>query len=335
VIFKSYEILKKKIDNFCLFLFYGENEGLKKDLIESIINKNNNKQKIHKFEESEILNNPDNIYNLIFSGSFFETFKICYINKISDKSLPFITDIMKKKPSDIIIFCLSGNLEKKSKIRNLFEKEKGLICVPCYSDTQIDLNRIINNELKNLNIKLSQEAINLIITRVNGDRQNLKNEINKIKNYSLNKKTISFEEVKILTNLASNFENDEIVNFSLSGEKVRLKRMMEENNFSSVDSFILQKILNKKIHRLIKIKILQQKEKNADTVINQIKPPIFWKEKEIVKKQAIIWSLNNLYKVIDKLNNIELSAKKNYEIGINITLDFLAYLCNEANNSSL
>ena len=260
MIFKSYEILKKKIDNFSLFLFYGENEGLKKDLIESIINKNNNKQKIHKFEESEILNNPDNIYNLIFSGSFFETFKICYINKISDKSLPFITDIMKKKPSDIIIFCLSGNLEKKSKIRNLFEKEKELICVPCYSDTQIDLNRIINYELKNLNIKLSQEAINLIITRADGDRQNLKNEINKIKNYSLNKKTISFEEVKILTNLASNFENDEIVNFSLSGEKVRLKRMMEENNFSSTDSFILQKILNKKIHRLIKIKNLQQNE---------------------------------------------------------------------------
>ena len=122
MIFKSYEILKKKIDNFCLFLFYGENEGLKKDLIESIINKN--KQKIHKFEESEILNNPDNIYNLIFSGSFFETFKICYINKISDKSLPFITDIMKKNPSDIIIFCLSGNLEKKIKNKKFIRKRK-------------------------------------------------------------------------------------------------------------------------------------------------------------------------------------------------------------------
>ena len=203
MIIKSYEIAKKKLDNYCLFLFYGENEGLKKNLIKIILNKNNNRQKIHKFDESEILNNPDNIYNLIFSRSFFESFKICCINKISDKSLPFITDIMKKKPTDILIFSLSGNLEKKSKIRNLFEKEKELICVPCYSDTQIDLNRIINYELKNLNIKLSQEAINLIINRVDGDRQNLKNEINKIKNYCLNKKAISIEEVKILTNLAN------------------------------------------------------------------------------------------------------------------------------------
>ena len=335
MIIKSYEISKKKLDNFYLFLFYGENEGLKKDLIELIINKNNNKQKIHKFEESEILNNPDNIYNLIFSGSLFDSFKICYIYKISEKSLPFIMDIMKKKPVDIIIFCVSGNLEKKSKIRNLFEKEKELICVPCYSDTQLDLNRILNNELKDLNIKLSQEAANLIINRAGGDRQNLKNEINKIKNYCLNKKTISIEEVKILTNLANNFENDEIVNFSLCGEKKRLKRMMEDNNFSSTDSFMLQKILNKKIHRLIKIKILQQNEKNADSAINLIKPPVFWKEKEIVKKQAVIWSLNRLYKIMDKLNNIELTSKKNYEIGINITLDYLAYLCHEANNSSL
>ena len=335
MIFKSYEILKKKLDNFYLYLFYGENDGLKKDIIESIINKNNNEQNVHRFEESEILNNPDNIYNLIFSGSLFESFKICYINKISDKSLPFIIDIKKKKPTDIAIFCLSGNLEKKSKIRNLFEKEKELICVPCYSDTQIDLNKIINLELKNLNIKLSQEAINIIVNRANGDRQNLRNEINKLKYYGLNKKTISVEEVKILTNLSNNFENDEIVNYSLCGEKIRLKRMMEENNFSSIDSFILQKILNKKIHRLIKIKTLQKNEKNADTAINKIKPPIFWKEKEIVKKQAIIWSLNSLYQVMDKLNNIELTSKKNYEIGINITLDFLAHLSNEANNSSL
>ena len=335
MIFNSYEIAKKKLDNFYLFLFYGENEGLKKDLIKLIINKNNNKREIHRFDESEILNNSDNIYNLIFSGSLFESFKVCYINKISDKSLTFIKDIIKKKPKDIIIFCLSEILEKKSKLRSLFEKEKELVCVPCYSDTQIDLNRIINYELKNLNIKLSQEAINLIINRVDGDRQNLKNEINKIKNYCLNKKAISIEEVKILTNLANNFENDEIINFSLSGEKRRFKRMIEENNFSSADSFIMQKILNKKIHRLIKIKTLQQNEKNADSAINQIKPPIFWKEKEVVKKQTNIWSLNNLYKTVEKLNKIELTSKKNYEMGVNITLDFLAYLCNEANNSSL
>tara|TARA_B100000749_G_scaffold49767_1_gene35627 strand:- start:101 stop:523 length:423 start_codon:yes stop_codon:yes gene_type:complete len=124
VIFKSYEILKKKIDNFCLFLFYGENEGLKKDLIESIINKNNNKQKIHKFEESEILNNPDNIYNLIFSGSFFETFKICYINKISDKSLPFITDIMKKKTIGYNYFLFIGKFRKKIKNKKFIRKRK-------------------------------------------------------------------------------------------------------------------------------------------------------------------------------------------------------------------
>ena len=111
--------------------------------------------------------------------------------------------------------------------------------------------------------------------------------------------------------------------------------MIEENNFTSSDSFIMQKILNKKIHRLIKIKTLQQNEKNADSAINQIKPPIFWKEKEVVKKQTNIWSLNNLYKTVEKLNKIELTSKKNYEMGVNITLDFLAYLCNEANNSSL
>ena len=335
MIVKSYEILKKKIDKFKFFLLYGENEGLKKDLINIITNQNKKNSKIQKIEETEILNNPENIYNLIFSGSLFDPIKIFNISKVTDKSILFIEDVISKKTNDIIIFFNSHILEKRSKIRKLFEKEKELVCIPCYKDSQIDLNKIINNELKDLKIKLSQEALNLIINRANGDRQNLKNEINKIKNYALNKKIISIEEVKILTNLAENFENEEIVNFSLCGEKLKLKKIMEENNFSSEDFFILQKILSKKIHRLIKIKNLQKKEKNTEIVLNQIKPPIFWKEKDIVIRQVNIWELQNLNDVINQLNQIELNAKKNYEMGVNITLDFLSNICHQANNSAL
>ena len=115
MIFKSYEIAKKKLDNFYLFLFYGENEGLKKDLIKLITNKNNNKREIHKFDESDILNNPDNIYNLIFSGSLFESFKVCCINKMSDKSLTFIKDIIKKKTKRYNYFLFIRNFRKKIK----------------------------------------------------------------------------------------------------------------------------------------------------------------------------------------------------------------------------
>jgi|TARA_B110000438_G_scaffold75141_1_gene75255 DNA polymerase-3 subunit delta len=333
MIYKSFEIKNKNFSEQNIFLVYGENEGLKKDIIQIISKKKNIEFQQYKFDEEEVIQKTENIYNLIYGGSLFDKFKIITINKASDKLYDFVEDIIDKEIQDCVIFFNSPILDKRSKIRNFFEKEKKAACIACYKDNEIGLKKILFDRLKNHNINVSQESINLIINRVSGDRQNLENEIEKISAYCLNKKTISLNEIQILTNLTDNFENEEIINYCLSGENIKLKRMLEENNFSYEDFFILLRILNKKILRLINIKILQQNEKNTDTVLSQIKPPIFWKEKEIVKKQTNLWNLNSLNKIINRLNEVELLSKKNNEKGLIIVLDFLSDICFRSKNS--
>ena len=333
MIYKSFEIKNKNFSEQNIFLVYGEKENMKKDIIQIISKKKNIEFQQYKFDEEEVIQKTENIYNLIYSGSLFDKFKIITINKASDKLYDFVEDIIDKEIQDCVIFFNSPILDKRSKIRNFFEKEKKAACIACYKDNEIGLKKILFDRLKNHNINVSQESINLIINRVSGDRQNLENEIEKISAYCLNKKTISLNEIQILTNLTDNFENEEIINYCLSGENIKLKRMLEENNFSYEDFFILLRILNKKILRLINIKILQQNEKNTDTVLSQIKPPIFWKEKEIVKKQTNLWNLNSLNKIINRLNEVELLSKKNNEKGLIIVLDFLSDICFRSKNS--
>ena len=209
-----------------------------------------------------------------------------------------------------------------------------MLCIACYQDNYIDLIKIINDEIKQTKIKLSTESINLLIERASGDRNNLRNEINKLKSFALNKQVISYDQVKELTNMAGNYQNDYIVNICLNGDKKRLDKTLKENNFFLEDFFILLKTFSKKIHRLLKIKILNRSEKNINQIFTQIKPPIFWKEKEDVKKQVRLWNEKKLNLVIKKINEIELSCKKNHEIATNITLDFLSTVCDEVNNYS-
>ena len=174
----------------------------------------------------------------------------------------------------------------------------------------------------------------MLVGRANGDRNNLRNEINKLKSFAFDKQMISYDQVKVLTNMAGNYQNDYIVNICLNGDKKRLDKTLKENNFLLEDFFILLKIFSKKIHRLLKIKILNRSEKNIDQVFNQIKPPIFWKEKEDVKKQVELWNEKKLVLIIKKINEIELNCKKNHELATNITLDFLSTVCDEVNNYS-
>ena len=293
MLIKSYEISKKNLNSLNFFLIYGENIGLKQDIAKSVLElkeKKNGKYKQLEFEEEEIIKNQNNFFNLIFSGSLFDEKKVIFINRTTDKLFNLISEISKKDVEDILIFFKADLLEKKSKIRKLFEKDKNLVCVACYQDSNFDLIKIINDEIKQTKIKLSTESINLLIERASGDRNNLKNEINKLKSFALNKQVISYDQVKELTNMARNYQNDYIVNICLNGDKKRLNKTLGENNFLLDDFFILLKIFSKKIHRLLKIKILNRSENNIDQIFNQIRPPIFWKEKEDVKKQVKLWN---------------------------------------------
>ena len=337
MLIKSYEISKKNLNSLNFFLIYGKNIGLKQDITKSVLaikEEENAKYKQFEFEEEEIIKNQNNFFNLIFSGSLFDEKKAIFINRTTDKLFYLINEISKKDVKDIIIFFKADELEKKSKIRNLFEKDKNLVCVACYQDNNFNLIKIINDEINQLKIKLSNESINLLVERARGDRNNLRNEIGKLKSFAFNKKIISYDQVKELTNMAENYQNDYIVNICLNGDKKRLNKTLKENNFLFEDFLILLKIFTKKIHRLLKIKILNRSEKNVDQIFNQIRPPIFWKEKEDVKKQISLWDEKKLNLIIKKINEIELNCKKNHEIAKNITLDFLSTVCDEVSNYS-
>ena len=339
MIIKSYEIQKNKTNflknNF--FLIYGENVGLKKDIRKYI--KQEIEQKKENIEtlflyENEILDDEDNFYNLIYSGSLFSSKKVITIYEATDKIIKKISDIYDKYPEDVFLIIFSEVLEKKSKLRNFFEKNKKTICIPCYLDNEKDLANIAHSELKKNNILLSQEIINLLVEKSNSDRNNLRNEIDKIRAYSLNKKKLEINDIKFLINFTGDYKSDIFVNECLCGNTKQYKKIISELYFNSVSQILLLRILSNKIQRLLKIKAEESKSKNIDSLINATKPAIFWKEKPIVKKQLYIWNLKNLKKITDEINKTELLCKKNPNISKVIFFNFFTNICKKASSFS-
>ena len=215
MILKSFEINKLKLDKYNFFLFYGDNEGLKDEIIKNLFEKNYI-DKIHRYEEKEILDNKNIFFESIFTKSFFDNEKLIIINRATDKIKEVIESIIEKNPQDIQFILNSKNLEKKSTLRKFFEKEKTIICSPFYEDNNQTLNSIISQFFRNKKIPISQQVINILIERSRGDRKNLNNELAKIENFWTNKKNINVEEVIKLTNLADNYSASELIDHSLA-----------------------------------------------------------------------------------------------------------------------
>ena len=177
---------------------------------------------------------------------------------------------------------------------------------------------------------ISNESLNLVVEKSNGDRNNLRNELEKIKSFLAKDKKIAYDQIKYLVNSSTEIKNESLVNICLSGEILELKKILQELSIESINQILLLKILGNKIRRLLTIKNQNDTNQNLDSLINSVKPPIFWKEKSIVRKQLTVWKINDLKKMIYQINNIEISCKKNPRSSAPILFNFLTGLCKKA-----
>ena len=312
MISKFYELAKFK-NKINYYLFYGENDGQKLDTIESNF-KNFTKENTYKYSEKDILADTRIFLENLYSKSFFEKEKLIIISDVTDKILSLIQENLETKVEDIIIILIAKKLDKKSKIRNFFEKEKNLIIVPFYEDTSQTLISIAKKILNENKLNLSQEHLNLIIEKSQGDRINLKNELKKIINFSEGKKKIELSDILKLTNLSENYSAGELVDNCLSKNKKRTLNIINENIPSSEDNILILRTFLNKLKRLRKLRLNLKQDSNIDQVINSFKPPIFWKDKNIIKQQIKLWELNDIENFIVDLNNTESLIKKNPQI---------------------
>ena len=320
MIIKSFELNKIKISAGNLILFYGKNEGEKNQYIKDLKKKNKD---ILYYEEKDILEDSSNFLNSVLTKSLFENERVVFIKRTSEKILKIVENLTLDKLVDTIIILNADILDKKSKLRSFFEKSEEFICVPFYPDNEQTLSKLASNFLREKKISISQSNINIIVSRSKGDREALFNELIKIEFYCKNGKKISSEYLSKLTNLIENHSISELVDNCLAKDQKKMSNILNENNFSRDDCILIIRTFLNKTKKILILSNNFSKNKNIEKTISAAKPPIFWKDKEITKKQIMLWKPEHLKKLIYKLGDIELQIKKNIDNSINVVTNFI------------
>ena len=322
MILKYFELNKLNLKNTNFILLHGKNEGYKEEEIIKITNKFNIKAK--NYDEKQVIDNTEEFFANNLNKSLFDSDKIIIINRCTDKITKIVEELIDRNISDIILILNSEALDKRSKLRNFFEKSKNkLVSVAFYPDNFDTLLRIAQQALRERKILLSNECISVIVSKCASDRKNLLNEIEKIELYLKDKKKISNEEVFKIINLAENHSVNELINSCLVKNQKKLFSILNNNIFSNEDCIVIIRTLLKKTKDLLNLVIQFHLNKNINATIDNAKPPIFWKDKNIIKDQINLWSVNKLKDLIIEINDIEYQIKKNSNNSINLTTNFL------------
>ena len=321
MILKYYEINKINVEKEKLILFYGNNEGLKKEEIVKL--NTNHKKKVFKFDEKQVLDNQEFFYENLYSGSLFEDNKLIIIDRSSDKIIKIINELDINKLDKVTILINAGNLEKKSKLRAKFEKDKKHICVAFYPDTPETLAKLAQNFMKTRGILLSQMNINNLVLKCNGNREFLNNELEKIEQFSKTRKKISLENLSKIINLNENHSINELVDQCLAKNTKKIMNIINENNFNNDEIYVILRTFLFKLKKILILSKEFEQNKDINRTIENARPPIFWKEKNIIKLQLKNWTSKSIENLIFNTNKIELQIKKKPYIPLNVVYDFL------------
>jgi DNA polymerase-3 subunit delta len=332
MILKSY-IIEQNINSLAqykMILFYGENQGIKKEFKDNLKTIHKNKEVLNLFQE-EIIKAKDFLINEISSQSLFGEKKLIFINEANDKILNILEELNEYIQEDRI-FIFGDVLDKKSKLRSYFEKSKEHASVACYQDNEIGLKKIISNKLAGYS-GINNQTINLIIQSSGLDRGKIYNEIEKIK-HCFKEKKIEIEKLENLLNLKTNDDFSQLKDEAIKGNKFNTNKLLSETIFQTENSVYYLNSINQRINKLNDIENLKHKEKSLDTIINQLKPPVFWKDKPILIEQSKKWNKKRLQEILKKTYNAEIELKSNSMIRKDLLLKMLILdLCSTANFS--
>tara|TARA_E500000178_G_scaffold346929_1_gene399358 strand:+ start:3757 stop:4758 length:1002 start_codon:yes stop_codon:yes gene_type:complete len=317
MILKSFEVENniKSILNYKFILIYGENIGLKEALKKNIVNANNKAEIVNIYQE-DIAKNKDVILNEVKNVSLFTKEKIIVINQVNEKIISDIEDLRDSK-ENIKIILIAELLDKKSKLRSLFEKTSNLAAIPCYNDTEITLRKLIQIELKNFK-NLNPNTINMILNYSNLNRKTILNNIEKIKSF-YEKKILSEDTLEILLNADRNEVFENIRDAALNGDKVKLNNLLGNFTFANEDTYLYLNMINYRLIKLLDILNLNEDNQSIELTINKMRPPIFWKDKPIFLKLLKKWDKQSIIGALEYLREVEKKMKNNSAIN-NLTI---------------
>jgi len=332
MIFKSY-ILEQNIqpaNNHKIFLFYGENQGLKKEFKKNLRIQNKNQEILNLFQD-EIIKNKNILINEINNKSLFNEKKIIFINQVNDKILDIIDEII-GNIQDEKIFLFSDILEKKSKLRNYFEKSKSCGITACYQDNEITIRKIIMKRLNNYQGLTSQVA-NLIIENTGLDRNKVNNEIDKIISCFKDKK-IDLKKIDLLIDIRTNDDFNLLKDEALNGNRINTNRLLADTVFEVENNIYYLSSINQRINKLNEIESMKQENSNIEAVISNLKPAVFWKDKPILIQQSKKWNKKKLQTALKKTYNTEIEIKSNASIRKDLLIkNLIIELCTAANSA--
>ena len=205
-----------------IILVFGADAGLVREradaLIASAVDDVNDPFALVKLEGDDLANEPSRLVDEAMTIPLFGGRRAIRVRAGGRSFASGVETLLADPPPSCRIVIEAGELRRDAPLRAMCEKAKTAAVIACYPDGARELNKLIDDELRGANLKITPEAREELLALLGGDRQASRNEIAKLTLYALAKDEIALADVQAIMSDASALAIDPIVDGAFAGK---------------------------------------------------------------------------------------------------------------------
>ena len=316
------DFIKNPSDDILGILIYGQDNGLinhrTKALINHFIKDQNDPFLLSKINSDQLKDDPGLLADELNTIGLSSDKRVILLDLTLDLNKEQITCIIESKSQSLLII-FAGELKPASPSRKAFESDDNFIAIPCYNSTDMDIRTLLNSKLKEKSLTMDTDAKDLLVGSLGNDYGNTVTEIEKILSYHKSNNIITRSDVESIMVSSSNIIITDLVDMVFEKKTVSINKLYR----AVLDEFNPTQILIITSNHAIRLLELLAEKEESNLPIKQLiensRPPIFFKRHASFQKQLITWNRNLLSNMLEILYETTVETRKNSALSIELT----------------
>lgn len=309
------EFITTKNHSVKIALFFGPEEGLvaerSSQLAQNICPDLKDAFSYTEFSNQDIGDSPSLLLDEMTAQSLMGGNKLIRVKNATDKVFTALTSLLDSEiETHNFLIIEAGDLDKRSKLRNLGEKSPKVASIACYEEDASQLIPQIKEMLKAEGIEADQDALLFMATNLAHNRLMLKNEVQKLISYKGDDKKVTLDDLKEIISNHSNLFLDEACWTAADGNYVETDKTLTQLMDQSIAPVSVLRAAQNHFNKLLFVKMQITAGTSLDKALFSLRPPLFFKVKNKFTQQVQRWNISDIQEVLSLLQNAEQECKK-------------------------
>jgi len=208
-------------------LVFGPDAGLVGEranaLIDASVDDRNDPFSLVRIEGEELAGEPARLVEEALTIPLFGGRRAVWVKAGSRNIAPAVEALLAERASECRVVIEAGDLRRNAPLRVICERAKNAAALPCYADSDRDLGRLIDSEMRAAGLGLKGDARALLVSLLGGDRSASRSELRKLALYAAGSGEVSVEDVAAVVADASALALDDLVDAAFAGRPAELE----------------------------------------------------------------------------------------------------------------